>query len=48
MAQDINEILPDTGKPNVMMLVYMFFVANFLAATQDIVVDGWALTMLRK
>jgi len=26
----------------------MFFILNFLAATQDIVVDGWALTMLKK
>lgn len=26
----------------------MFLVLNFLAATQDIIVDGWALTMLKK
>ena len=26
----------------------MFFSLNFLAATQDIAVDGWALTMLQK
>ena len=26
----------------------MFFFLNFLAATQDIAVDGWALTMLKR
>ena len=26
----------------------MFFFLNFLAATQDIAVDGWALTMLQR
>ena len=26
----------------------MFFLLYFLAATQDIAVDGWALTMLRQ
>ena len=26
----------------------MFFSLNFLAATQDIAVDGWALTMLKR
>lgn len=26
----------------------MFFVLNFLAATQDIIVDGWALSMLKR
>lgn len=26
----------------------MFLILNFLAATQDIVVDGWALTMLKR
>lgn len=29
-------------------ITIMFFVLNFLAATQDIIVDGWALTMLKK
>lgn len=48
MAQDIDDLLPETGKPDITMLIYMFFIANFLAATQDIVVDGWALTMLKK
>ncbi|KRX38543.1 Acetyl-coenzyme A transporter 1 [Trichinella britovi] len=33
-------------KPNLFMLTAIFFTFNFLAATQDIAVDGWALTML--
>ncbi|XP_060866175.1 acetyl-coenzyme A transporter 1-like isoform X1 [Metopolophium dirhodum] len=48
IANDINNLLPETGKPNIEKLVYVFFVATFLVATQDIVVDGWALTMLKK
>ncbi|XP_001950715.1 acetyl-coenzyme A transporter 1 [Acyrthosiphon pisum] len=47
-ASDIENLLPETGKPDVTMLVYIFFMINFLAATQDIAVDGWALTMLKK
>jgi hypothetical protein len=35
---------PDS--PQVYPLTLMFFFLNFLAATQDIAVDGWALTML--
>lgn len=34
--------------PNVGILTVMFFILNVLAATQDIVVDGWALTMLQR
>lgn len=33
---------------DVTSLTVMFFVLNFLAATQDVVVDGWALTMLQR
>ena len=33
--------------PDVASLTAMFFVFNFLAATQDVAVDGWALTMLK-
>ena len=32
--------------PDVASLTAMFFLLNFLAATQDVAVDGWALTML--
>ncbi|CAB0010652.1 unnamed protein product [Nesidiocoris tenuis] len=34
--------------PQVSVLTWMFFAMNFLAATQDIAVDGWALTMLKR
>lgn len=34
--------------PNIEMLTVLFFSLNVLAATQDIVVDGWALTMLKR
>lgn len=34
--------------PNLAMLTTIFFSLNFLAATQDIAVDGWALTMLKR
>jgi len=36
------------GKINVLVLTVYFFALNLLAATQDIAVDGWALTMLSK
>lgn len=34
--------------PNVFLLTVFFLFLHFLAATQDIVVDGWALTMLSR
>jgi len=37
-----------THAPNITVLTCFFFFLNFLAATQDIVVDGWALTMLKR
>ncbi|KAL1413874.1 hypothetical protein MTO96_007924 [Rhipicephalus appendiculatus] len=36
------------AEPNVLMLTVIFLSLNFLAATQDIAVDGWALTMLSR
>lgn len=48
MASNIDDLLPETGKSNVVRLMYVFITSNFLAATQDISVDGWALTMLKK
>lgn len=36
----------DSSSPDVPYLTFVFFMLNFLAATQDIAVDGWALTML--
>lgn len=38
----------DGHLPNVQILTFVFFCLNFLAATQDIAVDGWALTMLKR
>ncbi|CAI2339473.1 unnamed protein product [Caenorhabditis sp. 36 PRJEB53466] len=38
----------DGASPNVVFLMLIFLPLNFLAATQDIAVDGWALTMLSK
>ncbi|VDP08875.1 unnamed protein product [Heligmosomoides polygyrus] len=37
----------DAG-PNVLFLMLIFLPLNFLAATQDIAVDGWALTILSR
>ncbi|XP_050521736.1 acetyl-coenzyme A transporter 1-like isoform X2 [Daktulosphaira vitifoliae] len=45
---NINYWLVKTNKPHIYMLILMVFFTNFLAATQDIVVDGWALSMLKK
>ncbi|KAH8043905.1 acetyl-CoA transmembrane transporter [Aureococcus anophagefferens] len=36
----------DGSEPNVEALTALFFALYFLCATQDIAVDGWALTML--
>lgn len=38
----------DTESPNIGLLTVLFFTLNVLAATQDIAVDGWALTMLKR
>lgn len=48
MASNIDNWLPESGKPNMKTLIIVVFVINMLSATQDIVVDGWALTMLKK
>lgn len=47
----IKDIMGDgEGAPpvDVFFLTVIFFMLNFLAATQDIAVDGWALTMLSR
>ncbi|CAH0398378.1 unnamed protein product [Chilo suppressalis] len=38
----------ETDTPSMMLLTSSFMFLNFLAATQDIAVDGWALTMLKR
>ncbi|CAH0564191.1 unnamed protein product [Brassicogethes aeneus] len=49
LGQHVDTWLGSDGKePNIGILTLLFFSLNFLAATQDIAVDGWALTMLKK
>lgn len=52
LSGSVTELLaddPTTGKkPNIQLLTFIFIMLNFLAATQDIAVDGWALTMLSR
>ena len=46
-ASAINDMLGGTTKrPDVPGLTTFFFILYFLMATQDIAVDGWAITML--
>lgn len=48
LSARVDRWLGDTDTaPNVVFITAIFFVLNFLAATQDIAVDGWALTMLK-
>ena len=47
-ASDINSEFDETVfKPDVLSLTVAFFFLTFFAATQDVAVDGWALTMLK-
>ncbi|XP_030751812.1 acetyl-coenzyme A transporter 1 [Sitophilus oryzae] len=49
LSSHVNQWLGDSSNaPNIGILTLLFFLLNFLAATQDIAVDGWALTMLKK
>nr|CAG4640790.1 EOG090X04K8 [Eulimnadia texana] len=50
LSGKVNEYLGENEStpPNVKALTLSFFALNFLAATQDIAVDGWALTMLHR
>jgi PAT family acetyl-CoA transporter-like MFS transporter 1 len=48
-APEINVMLgDDTRKPDVIRMTLFFFALYFLMATQDIAVDGWAITMLSR
>ncbi|ORY81307.1 acetyl-coenzyme A transporter 1-domain-containing protein [Leucosporidium creatinivorum] len=40
--------LMEADEPDVQTLTFLFFTLVFFAATQDIAVDGWALTLLSK
>ena len=44
----VDSILDAKGDTDVVMITTIFFALFFLCATQDIAVDGWALTMLSK
>lgn len=45
----VNQWLGDEHTPaNIGVLAAVFFLMTFLAATQDIVVDGWCLTLLKR
>lgn len=49
MSYSINTFLgEDGGTPNVLILTLLFFMLFVCAATQDIAVDGWAITMLSR
>ncbi|CAI9734945.1 acetyl-coenzyme A transporter 1-like [Octopus vulgaris] len=49
LSYHITDYLGDKSTPpKIYFLTFSFFILNFLAATQDIAVDGWALTMLSK
>ncbi|KAF5277548.1 hypothetical protein FQA39_LY18460 [Lamprigera yunnana] len=48
LSSHVHQWLGDEGELNIEVLTLLFFSLNFLAATQDIAVDGWALTMLKK
>ena len=48
LSTKVDDYLDSAVSPNVKMLTIAFFMLNFLAATQDIAVDGWALTMLHR
>nr|XP_039263177.1 acetyl-coenzyme A transporter 1-like [Styela clava]XP_039263178.1 acetyl-coenzyme A transporter 1-like [Styela clava] len=47
LSLNMDKVL-ETKNPNIWALTISFFILNFCAATQDIAVDGWALTMLSK
>lgn len=50
LSQHVSSWLGDghANMPRVAVITLIFFSLNFLAATQDIAVDGWALSMLKK
>lgn len=48
LSVTVNSLMQSEGGPNVVALTAVFFMLAFLAATQDIAVDGWALTMLSR
>lgn len=47
-SKNIDDWLPETGKPNLRMIICVVFAINVLSAIQDVVVDAWSLTMMKK
>ncbi|KAL4647002.1 acetyl-coenzyme A transporter 1 isoform X2 [Arapaima gigas] len=48
LSATVDSLLESHGGPDIITLTAVFFMLAFLAATQDIAVDGWALTMLSR
>ncbi|MGH0140292.1 UNVERIFIED_CONTAM: hypothetical protein FKN15_046073 [Acipenser sinensis] len=50
LSYTVDSLLENDGQkgPDIVTLTAVFFLFEFLAATQDIAVDGWALTMLSR
>lgn len=50
LSKNVDDWLGDgeSKKPQMLLLTSVFFILWLLTATQDIVVDGWALTMLQR
>lgn len=48
LSVTVDSLLQNEKGPDVVTLTAVFFMLAFLAATQDIAVDGWALTMLSR
>ncbi|XP_061097641.1 acetyl-coenzyme A transporter 1-like [Conger conger] len=50
LSSTVESLLEGDGRhgPDVFAITALFFTLSFLAATQDIAVDGWALTMLSR
>lgn len=48
LSVTVDSLLQSEEGPKVVTLTAVFFMLAFLAATQDIAVDGWALTMLSR
>lgn len=48
LSYTVDDLLGDDHGPDMFALTATFFLFEFLAATQDVAVDGWALTMLSR
>ncbi|KAG8581028.1 hypothetical protein GDO81_007523 [Engystomops pustulosus] len=48
LSLTVDDLLAGEHGPDMLALTATFFLFEFLAATQDIAVDGWALTMLSR